>query len=201
MQHSDSVPDGSRRSFTLSHLHLRIFLVRGKNYAFHSFYLFLLSRSPWVQIGVVYFFLFALIIACFSSQAIFSGFLQLPQQPGNLSGHSLVQGLSLQLLYHAFGNGFVMEHLLPDFAEKETGTLLISVCNGEPTGFVVDKIHGALRYLPPKEIHAIGVLHILEGVEVDLLTYLDDNFSHVDLTPKYPNRGVARPIHGPVFPL
>ena len=54
---------------------------------------------------------------------------------------------------------------------------------------------------PPKEIHAISVLHILEGVEVDLLAYLDDNFSHVDLTPKYPNRDVAHPIHGPVFPL
>ena len=76
-----------------------------------------------------------------------------------------------------------------------------SVNHGEPATFFVDKIHGTLRYPPPKEIHAVGVVYVGEGVEVDLLAYLDNNFSHVDLTPKYLNRDVARPIHGPVFPL
>jgi len=92
-----------------------------------------------------------------------------------------------------------MEYLLSDLVEKEAGTQL-SVNNGEPAAFFVDKIHGTLRYPPPKEIHAVGVVYIGEGVKVDLLAYLDDNFSHVDLTPKYPNRDVLRPICELVLP-
>ena len=75
-----------------------------------------------------------------------------------------------------------MEYLLSDLVEKEAGAQL-SVNNGEPATFFVDKIHGALRYPPPKEIHAVGVVYVGEGVKVDLLAYLDDNFSHVDFIP------------------
>ena len=91
-----------------------------------------------------------------------------------------------------------MEYLLSDLVEKEAGTQL-SVNHGEPAAFFVDKIHGTLRYHTPKEIHSVGVVYVSEGVEVDLLAYLDDSFSHVDLTTHYPNLGGQCPIDGPAL--
>ena len=43
-----------------------------------------------------------------------------------------------------------MEYLLSDLAEKETGTQL-AIDDGEPTGFVVDKIHSSIRYPPRRK--------------------------------------------------
>ena len=67
-----------------------------------------------------------------------------------------------------------MEYLLSDLVEKETGTQF-SINHGEPAAFFVDKIHGTLRYPPPKGFTAVKVVCILEGIKIDLLAYFQNN--------------------------